>query len=158
MNDNRRTERIVMFSSAFFLFGLALLFAINAFWPWILILSWVVSIPILIAGAGRMGLWVSAQASIWLFGLGVLFATHMIWPGVLILAGLSTLLVAIVPPDRIEQSQRQSDKRKAKRKRDAGLPLPSIAHPADEDDGWIADEDEDDLPLEQPQRHNHYRQ
>jgi hypothetical protein len=118
-------QRMAALSGAIFLFGLAVLFLAGAIFPAILVLVLITAIPPLFAEHGwRYGLWILLQMGIWLGGLPLLVTADMIFPGVLVLAGLSALLVAISPPDQLEE-QRQAwiqgrwpegqDKRKRKR-------------------------------------------
>ena len=97
-------------SGGILLIGLGVLFLVNSipFFPWILLVVGLASLPGSIA---REGLWAGLQGFVWLGGLAVLFATGLLWPGILILIGLSTLAGALVRPPT-------ERKRKAKR----GLP------------------------------------
>jgi len=122
-------ERLAAFSGAIFLFGLAGLIMLDLVWPGILLLIWLTSIPVLVAEKGFLfGLWLILQTTIWLVGLPFFFMTGLVWPGILILAGMSALLVAIAPPDRLDQRhQRLMAERRLGRemmqKRKRGLPV-----------------------------------
>ncbi|MCZ7540118.1 MAG: hypothetical protein M5U29_09425 [Anaerolineae bacterium] len=109
------------FSGAILLIGLGVLFLVDgiSFWPWILVVIGLASLPESIA---QKGLWAGMQGVVWLAGLAVLFATGKLWPGILILIGVSTLVGALVRPPVFD---------KPKRKR--GLPPDA---PYDEDDDW----------------------
>ena len=123
-------QRLVAFSGAIFLFGFAFLVLINFIWPGLLLLIWFVSIPLLLAEKGFLyGLWLIAQATIWMIGLPFFLFTRMIWPGILVLSGMSALLVAIAPPDKLDQRhQRLMAERRLGRqmlqKRKRGLAVP----------------------------------
>lgn len=78
-----------------------------------------------------MGLWILTQTSLWLGGVAVLIWLHFVWPGVLLLLGMSVLIAAIAPPDKVQEASRRPRERpgeqKAKRdfeKAKRGLPLP----------------------------------
>ncbi len=121
------TERVAIFSSALFLFGLAGLIMLHLVWPWILLLIFLMAVPVAIAEEGwRMGLWIMAQTMLWLGGIAFLIWVHLVWPGVLVLMGMSALIVAIAPPDKVQEASRPKG-HKAKRdfeKAKRGLPLP----------------------------------
>jgi hypothetical protein len=128
-------QRMAALSGAIFLFGLAALFLMKTIFPAILVLIWITAIPAVLAEkGGRYGLWILTQAGIWLGGIPLLLETDFFFPGVLILAGMSALLVAIAPPDRLdrqhavwlqERRERLEEFGKPKRKRDwQDLPLP----------------------------------
>jgi len=91
-------------SGGVLLIGLGVLFLIDSipFFPWILLVIGLASLPGSIA---RDGLWAGLQGAIWLGGLAVLFATGDFWPGILILIGLSTLAGAMVRPEPNRKSK-----------------------------------------------------
>jgi hypothetical protein len=123
MAGRSRTEAVSLYAGAFFLFGLAILVITDTIWPGILVLLWLTSIPILLAENGWLGVWIIAQMTLWMIGLPVLFAVDFFWPGILVLAGFSTLLVAVAPPEKMEQLNKRGDE-KAKRKLKRDMPLP----------------------------------
>jgi hypothetical protein len=140
-------QRMAALSGAIFLFGLAALFLADAIFPAILLLIWVAAIPVLVSEEGwKYGLWILVQMGIWLGGISLLLTIGLFFPGVLVLAGLSALLVAIAPPDRLDKQHQawraehlaRRAAREGKRKR-IPIPLP----PIDEDDD-LPDLDEDD--------------
>lgn len=146
-------QRMAALSGAIFLFGLAALFLLKTIFPAILVLIWITAIPAVLAEkGGRYGLWILTQAGIWLGGIPLLLETGFFFPGVLILAGMSALLVAIAPPDRLdrqhavwlqERRERLSESGKPKRKRDwQDLPLP----PREDEDEDEAVDSHDDEP------------
>ena len=75
-------------SGGIFLIGLGVLFLVDEidFWPWILLVIGLASVPGSIASEG---LWAGLQGLVWMGGLAVLFASGQFFPGVLILIGLS---------------------------------------------------------------------
>ena len=123
-------ERLAAFSGAVFLFGFAFLALIHFIWPGLLFLFWLVSIPLLLAEKGFLfGMWLITQTTIWLIGLPFMIVLGLTWPGILVLAGMSALLVAIAPPDKLDQRhQRLLAERRLGRqmmqKRKRGLPIP----------------------------------
>ena len=80
---------------------------------------------------GWLGLWLVVQAAVWLFGVPMLLSIGLIWPGVLILAGVSALVLAVMPPDKLEAMNKRP--RKAKRKAKRELPLPPVEEDATEE-------------------------
>jgi hypothetical protein len=144
-------QRMAALSGAIFLFGLAALFLADAIFPAILLLIWVAAIPVLISEQGwKFGLWILLQMGIWMGGIPLVLTINQFFPGVLVLAGLSALLVAIVPPDRLDKQHQAwraeylarlaADEGKVKRKREwQDFPLP----PVDEDDQQDDDNDYD---------------
>jgi hypothetical protein len=128
-------DRFTVLCGALFLFGLAAIFVLHLPWFSVLLLAWLVSVPIVIAQVGWLGVWVSAQTTIWLFGLTLLFMMHLIWPGILILAGLSATLVAVVPPDQLDQPQQANAKAKRKRQ----IPVPAGDEDLDLDEEFYTD-------------------
>lgn len=142
-------ERIGALSGAIFLFGLAFLFQFHWIWPGILPLILLTAMPPALLESGwRFGLWILVQTAIWLLGLPLLIVNNLIWPGVLVLAGVSALIVAIAPPDRLqaegaarrqerEDAIRTFGSRKAKIKSKRGLPL-TDEDEADEEPGSLA--------------------
>jgi hypothetical protein len=92
-------------SGGIFLIGLGILFLSKVdFFPWILVVIGLASLP---GSVAREGFWAGMQGFIWLVGLAILFATDTIWPGILILAGLSILAGSIVRPPAFEKSKRK---------------------------------------------------
>lgn len=136
------TERVALFMSAMFLFGLAVLFMLGMVWPGILVLVWLTVIPILLVEQGWLGLWIVAQMTLWMIGLPFLIALGLVFPGVLVLAGASTLLTAIAHPSKLDEMNKQRRAvAKTKRKPKRTLPVPPAAFDAgrndlDEDDDW----------------------
>lgn len=114
---------------ALFMIGLGVLFLSDLdFWPWILLVIGLSSLP---ESMARDGLWAGAQSAVWLVGLAVLFALDLFWPGILILIGLSTLAGALVRPPMLD---------KEKRKR--GLPPEEFDEEAEPDDAYYEDDEE----------------
>jgi hypothetical protein len=92
-------------SGGIFLIGLGILFLTKVnFFPWILVVIGVASLP---GSVAQKGFWAGIQGFVWLVGLAILFATNTLWPGILILAGLSILAGAIVRPPGLEGSKRK---------------------------------------------------
>jgi len=145
-SDTNHTQRVALFSGAFFLFGLAFLFSVNVFWPWILPLLFLTVIPVLVAKMGWLSLrMLLGQWALWLVGLAVLFSRDAFWPGILVVAGLSTLLVAIAPPDKLGANpKRHSVEQQHKQKRKRELPLP-LTEEYEDADPYLS-EDEADMP------------
>jgi hypothetical protein len=147
-------QRMGALTGAILLFGLAALFLTGAVFPAILLLLWVSVFPVVLAEQGwKYGLWILVQVGIWMAGVFVLIETGQIFPGVLILAGLSALLVAIAPPDKLDRERQRWVRemragKKGKRKRfadDLALPLPAEDEDDEIDDAdpvWIDDEDD----------------
>lgn len=130
------SERMGALSGAIFLFGLAILFTLDLFWPGIFLLIWLTAAPAVLVEEGwRMGLWILAQMALYLGGIPWLLAAGLIWPGIFILFGMSALLAALAPPSRL--SRRQPAKIKAKR----GLPLPEAVEYPEPD--WLAGDAEE---------------
>jgi len=98
------TLRLVALSGAIACLGLA--FGLVTWTPWpvvLLVVMWMASVPLLLAGLGWLGVWLVVQGFLWLGGLAFMIATGTGFPGDvflggLILAGLSALIVALVPP------------------------------------------------------------
>ena len=89
MDDKAKTYSGI--SGGLFLIGLGIIFLLDAvsFWPWILVVIGVSSLPgALAADRG----WYGWQSFFWLTGLAILFYTGLFWPGILILVGVSTLV------------------------------------------------------------------
>ena len=123
--DDLSTERMAGVSGAIFLFGLAVLFMLGAFWPGILFVIWLTAIPILLAEEGWMGLWILTQAGLWMGGIAVLVLVDWLMPGLFILGGLSALVFAVAPPERMEQmNEYRSVPSRNKRKRKRSIPVP----------------------------------
>ena len=77
-------------SAGLFLIGLGILFLTDVgFWPWILVVIGVSSLP---ASLAMKRGWYGWQSLLWMVGLAILFATGFFWPGILILVGLNTLI------------------------------------------------------------------
>lgn len=148
-------QRMAALSGAIFLFGLAALFWSGWVWPGILLVIWLTAVPVLLAEKGwRYGLWLLAQLAIWLGGFPLLMARpQLLVPGLLVLAGISMLLVAIAPPDRLDarhaawvRERRQCSRAKRKRERS----LPPVEERLAETLGYDLDAahtEPDDLPL-----------
>jgi len=91
-------------SGGIFLIGLGILFLSKVdFFPWILVVIGVSSLP---GSLAQKGFWAGIQGFVWLVGLAILFATDRIWPGILILVGLSIVAGALVPPPGFEKPKR----------------------------------------------------
>lgn len=115
------------------LIGLGIIFLADIdFWPWILVVLGLSSLP---GSVAKDGLWAGMQSAVWMIGVAILFATGTFWPGILILAGLSILAGAVVQPPAM--------KSKPKRKREW--------QDLDEDE----DEVQDDEPLPAARRSSH---
>jgi len=74
-----------------FFIGLAVLFLVDGidFWPWILAVIGIASLPSsLVTKKG----WYGWNGFVWLAGLAVLFYLNIFWPGVLILIGAIMLI------------------------------------------------------------------
>lgn len=140
MAGRSRTETVSLYAGAFFMFGLAALFMTHTIWPGILILIFLTSVPILLTESGWLGVWIIAQTALWLIGLPLMIVSGIIFPGIFILIGLSVLLVAIAPPEKMEQlNKRNHAEYKAKRKRD--MPLPDVDEEDDDYAGWPVEEE-----------------
>lgn len=154
-HDGETGERMGALSGAIFLFGLAILFALDLFWPGIFLLIWLTAAPVVLVEEGwRMGLWILAQMALYLGGLPLLIATDLIWPGIFALFGMSALLAALAPPSRLSRKQAP----KAKRKR--GLPLPDAVEQPVPD--WLAGEaeefpEDDEIESAPPLHHRRQR-
>jgi hypothetical protein len=107
---SNRKELFGGMSGGIMLIGLGLLFWLDLFWPWILVVIGLASLPGSIASKG---LWAGLQGFVWLIGIAILFALDAFWPGILILIGLSIIIGSLVRPPMLD---------KPKRKR--GLPTP----------------------------------
>ena len=97
-----------------------------AFWPWLLAVIGLSSLPV---GVVRGGIPAGLLPAAWLIGLAALFAAGLFWPGILVLSGMSALLIAIAPPDKLDQRhQRLMAERRLGRqmlqKRKRGLAVP----------------------------------
>jgi hypothetical protein len=93
-------------SGGIFMIGLGVIFLFNIpFWPWILVLLGVTSVPSSIA---EEGLWAGMQGFLWLVGLAIIFFTGQ-WALILVLIGLSTMLSAMVRPDALKKNKRKHD-------------------------------------------------
>lgn len=105
MEKRKRTQKSALegASGGIFLIGIGILFLTKIdFFPWILVVIGVSSLP---GSVAQKGFWAGIQGFIWLVGLAILFATETFWPGILILAGLSILAGAIVRPPGLEGSK-----------------------------------------------------
>jgi hypothetical protein len=106
MGKSKRSHKDEMggLSGGIMLIGLGILFLVDdiGFWPWILAVIGLASLPGSIAAEG---LWAGLQGAIWMIGLAFLFALGIIWPGILILIGLSTIAGALVKPPMLETSK-----------------------------------------------------
>lgn len=91
-------------SGGILLIGLGVLFLFDSipFFPWILLVAGLSSLPSSIA---RKGLWGGLEPFIWMGGLAVLFATGHFWPGILILVGLKILAEALARPESARKSK-----------------------------------------------------
>lgn len=90
-------------SGGIILIGLGVLFLWDAvpFWPWILLVVGLASLPGSIANEG---LWAGMQGFVWMAGLAFLFAGPIpFWPGILILAGVSMMVGAMVQPPALKK-------------------------------------------------------
>jgi len=76
-------------SGGIFLIGLCFLFLTHiGFWPWILVVIGLSSLP---ASLAMKKGWYGWQGTLWMIGLAILFWSGHFWPGILILVGLSAL-------------------------------------------------------------------
>jgi polyferredoxin len=153
-DDDTRTERVALFSGALFLFGLAFLFATDLFWPWVLVLLFLVAIPIMLIEEGWLGAWVLLQGALWGAGLALLITLGAVWPYILVLAGISTLIMAFAPPDDLED--RPIVFQRGKRKRKRVVPLPGSGEYLDDEpemDFHDDDDDDDDLNEDEHTQH-----
>jgi hypothetical protein len=93
-------------SGGIFLIGIGVLFLVDSvpFWPWVLVVIGLASMP---GSVARDGLWAGLQSLVWLVGLAILFATDTLWPGVLILIGLSIVAGALFRPPGFEKQKRK---------------------------------------------------
>jgi hypothetical protein len=104
---NRRSKSALEgMSGGIFLIGLGVLFLIDdvPFFPWILLVIGLASVPGSIANEG---LWAGLQGLIWMGGLAVLFATNLFWPGILILIGLSVVAGSIERPPMLKEKPKR---------------------------------------------------
>jgi hypothetical protein len=91
-------------SGGIMLIGIGVLFLLDAFWPGILVVIGLASLP---GSVARKGFWAGIQSFVWLAGLAVLFATDTFWPGILILIGVSILAGAVVRPPMLEEKPKR---------------------------------------------------
>lgn len=93
-------------SGGIFLIGFGVLFLIDGidFWPWILAVIGLSSLP---ASVARDGLWAGSQGFLWMTGLAILFAANAFWPGILILIGLSIIIGSMVRPPALDKAKRK---------------------------------------------------
>ncbi|MCD4686927.1 MAG: hypothetical protein K8S97_13435 [Anaerolineae bacterium] len=95
----RRSKMLHGMGGGLFMIGLGVMFLLNIpFWPWILALIGITSVPSSIA---EDGLWAGLQTLVWMGGLAIIFATGQ-WALILILIGLSTMLGAMVRPELLK--------------------------------------------------------
>ncbi len=84
-------------TGAIILIGLVLLIWTGHFWPWILALIGLASLP---DGIARGGPIAGAAPAVWLVALAWMIASGTLWPGVLFLVGVPILLSAAVRGQR----------------------------------------------------------
>ncbi len=92
MRTNRRRAGSPI-GGAIALIGLGILLFVKAvpFWPWIIAVIALASLPDGIARAGRVA---GLLPALWLIALAALIATGTLWPGVLFLLGIPIALSA----------------------------------------------------------------
>lgn len=92
-------------SGGIFLIGIGVLFLVEEvdFWPWILLVIGLASVPGSIA---HEGFWAGLQGLVWMGGLAILFYTEAFWPGILIVIGVSTMVGAMVRPEFAKKDKR----------------------------------------------------
>lgn len=81
-----------------FMIGLGVLFLVDeiSFWPWILVLCGIASLPSTFAHGEA---WNGIQGLLWMVGLAIMFDDPgLFWPGILILTGISIMVGAISQP------------------------------------------------------------
>jgi len=107
-SKRRNKETFDGMSGGIFLIGFGVLFLVDGidFWPWILVVIGLASLP---ASVAREGLWAGSQGFIWMAGLAVLFASNAFWPGILILIGLSIIIGSLVRPPALDKAKRKRD-------------------------------------------------
>jgi len=90
---NRHKQMGALGGGIFFI-GLAILILVDSisFWPWILAVIGVATLPSSLAA--NKG-WYGWNGFIWLVGLAVLFHFNIFWPGILLLIGGSLLVSGI---------------------------------------------------------------
>ena len=93
-------------SGGIMLIGIGVLFLVDEidFWPWILVVIGLASLP---GSVARKGFWAGIQGFVWMVGLALLFATDTFWPGILILIGVSILAGAVVRPPMLEDKPKR---------------------------------------------------
>lgn len=93
-DDHAQTLSAV--SGAVMLIGIGVLFLVDSipFWPWILVVVALATLPRTALTAGVFG---AALAALWLIGLALLFAFEVFWPGILLLVGATIALRALLP-------------------------------------------------------------
>ena len=85
-------------SGGIFMIGLGVLFLVDeiSFWPWILVLIGITSLPSTI---GRGDYSSGLQSFLWMVGLALLFSQPgLFFPGILILTGISIMIGALERP------------------------------------------------------------
>ena len=103
MNDDQ--EKWGGAAGGILLIGIGVIFLTDIdFWPWILVVLGLSSLP---GSVASKGLWAGMQGAVWLIGLAFLFAFDIFWPGILILIGLSTLAGALVRPPGLESKPKR---------------------------------------------------
>jgi len=90
-----RRDPLAAISGAIMLVGIAVLLLWDGldFWPWILAVIGLSTLP---TGLARGGLPVGLLPAIWLIGLAAFFASGLTLPGILILVGLTVIAGAVV--------------------------------------------------------------
>lgn len=90
-----KAEKMDGLSGGIFMIGLGVLFLVEGigFWPWILVLIGLTSLPSTI---GRGDIEGGLQSFVWMCGLALLFSQPgLFFPGILILIGLSIMIGAL---------------------------------------------------------------
>ena len=92
-------------SGGIFMIGLGVLFLVDEidFWPWILLVIGLTSVPSSIA---HEGFWAGLQGLVWMGGLAFLFYTGAFWPGIMVLIGASIMVGAMVRPEFTQKQKR----------------------------------------------------
>jgi hypothetical protein len=94
MRTTRRRTRGPV-GGAIILIGLGILLFVKSipFWPWILVVIALASLP---DGIARSNPVAGLLPALWLIALAVLIATGTLWPGVLFLIGIPILISAAI--------------------------------------------------------------
>jgi hypothetical protein len=94
------TRRLLLnISVAVMLLGIGAVFVAGiGFWPWILAVVGVATLP---GAASRNRVAEGLQTFIWLVGLTVLFALDAVWPGIVVVLAASVAAQATVPVRRV---------------------------------------------------------